>query len=102
MQVITFKSLSLADVEKIARLMLDDLMKTLQEKGIGLSIEEDALNRLAILGFDPSFGARPLRAVISKEIKSELSSLILKDELKRGDSAKIYLENDIVKVKKHV
>lgn len=102
MQVITFKSLSLADVEKIAELMLNDLMKTLQDKGIGFSINEDALKKLAVLGFDPSFGARPLRAVISKEIKSELSSLILKEELKRGDSARIYLENDMIKVKKDV
>ena len=79
MQVITFKNLSLADVERIAELMLDDLAKTLQEKGIGLNVSEDALKKLASLGFDPSFGARPLRAVISKEIKSGLSGLILQE-----------------------
>ena len=100
MQVITFKNLSLADMERIAELMLNDLTKTLQEKGIGLSVSEDALKKLATLGFDPSFGARPLRAVISKEIKSELSSLILKDELKRGDSARVYLESGTIRVKK--
>ena len=102
MQVITFKNLSLAAVERIAELMLDDLAKTLQEKGIGLNVSEDALKKLAALGFDSSFGARPLRAVISKEIKSGLSGLILKEELKRGDTAGIYLENGAIKVKKDV
>lgn len=100
MQVITFKNLSPIDVERIAELMLDDLAQTLQEKGIGLSVEENALKKISTLGFDSSFGARPLRAVISKEIKSELSNLILKEELKRGDSARVYLDNDMIRIKK--
>lgn len=102
MQVITFKNLSPIDVERIAELMLDDLAQTLQDKGIGLNVEENALQKISILGFDSSFGARPLRAVISKEIKSELSNLILKEELKRGDSARVYLDNDMIRVKKDV
>lgn len=102
MQVVVFKSLNLANVERIAELMLDDLAKTLKEKGIELRVEEEALKQLSVLGFDPSFGARPLRTVISKEIKSELSNLILKEELKRGDVARVYLDGGIIKIKKDV
>lgn len=88
--IIAFKTLSVADMEKIASLQLKSLAKTLDEsQGITIGFDEDAVGLIAKEGFDPTFGARPLRGAISKLVKDPLSSKILTGEIERGDTVSV-------------
>jgi ATP-dependent Clp protease ATP-binding subunit ClpC len=96
--IIVFKTLSVADIEAITELQLQDLAETVSEvQGINLIFEEPVIKKLAELGFDPVFGARPLRGVISEKIRSPLAEKILKGEVVKGGSLKITLENGELK-----
>lgn len=85
--IIVFKNLSKEDTKAIARLNLNDLAKALSAaQAIDLAFEESAIGAVAELGYDPVFGARPLRNVISERLRSVLAEMILKGEIKKGDS----------------
>lgn len=85
--IIVFKNLSKEDTKAIARLNLNDLAKALSAaQAIDLAFEESAISAVAELGYDPVFGARPLRNVISERLRSVLAEMILKGEIKKGDS----------------
>ncbi|MCX6796821.1 MAG: AAA family ATPase, partial [Candidatus Falkowbacteria bacterium] len=87
--VIVFKPLSKGEVIQIARLMLDKTKKMLEIKGIGLQVAEEGIAKLAELGFDPKFGARPLRRVLQEKIDDSIANRILGGELKRRDTVVI-------------
>lgn len=83
--VIVFSPLSMENVVDITRLMLKQIEKMLEPKGIGLRAEEEGIRRLAKEGFDPKFGARPLRRLLQERIEDEIANYILMDNLKRRD-----------------
>jgi ATP-dependent Clp protease ATP-binding subunit ClpC len=83
--VVVFKPLSLEDVESITKLMLNKVKRLLDIKGIGLEYENEAVRKLAVLGFDPKFGARPLRRLIQEKIENEIANTILEKGIKRRD-----------------
>jgi len=83
--VIVFKPLSLVDVVKIARIMVNKIAKHLDEKGIIFKVTDEAVAELAELGYDPKFGARPLRRVIQERIDDVLADKILRGEVGRRD-----------------
>lgn len=88
--IIVFRSLSREHVSKITRLLLDDVGRALQEShAVSLMFTDDAVERIADLGYDPVFGARPLRNVISERVRSVLAEKILKKEIGRGDTITI-------------
>jgi len=96
--IITFKTLSHADIETITKLQLKDLSQTVSEvQGINLVFEDDAVKKIAELGYDPVFGARPLRGVISDRIRGPLAEKILKGEIIKGGNIKVVLENNEIK-----
>jgi len=96
--IIVFKTLSPFDIESIAKLQLQDLSQTLSEvQGINLIFENDAIKKIAELGYNPVFGARPLRGVISEKIRSVLAEKILKGEVEKGANVKVALENEELK-----
>ena len=76
-EIIMFTPLNRNEVAKIVQLQIDLLTKLLAEKGIKLSITEEALESLARQGFDPQFGARPIKRVIQRKVLNELSKEIL-------------------------
>ncbi|MDO8601836.1 MAG: ATP-dependent Clp protease ATP-binding subunit, partial [bacterium] len=85
--VIVFKNLSKEDTKAIALLNLKDLAKALSSaQAIDLTFEDSAVSAVAELGYDPVFGARPLRNVISQKIRSVLAEQILKGEIAKGDT----------------
>ena len=93
-QIVVFKNLSLKDIELITKLQLDSLAKSLgKTHGVSLLFNDAAICRIAALGYDPVFGARPLRGVISEKIKSVLAEKILKQEIVKGNTIDIILEN---------
>jgi len=93
-QIIFFKNLSREDTLAVARLQLKSLVKSLEERGIGFICDEAAVKKIAELGYDPVFGARPLRAVISDKLRSVLAEKILKGEIAKGDSIKAVIGAD--------
>ena len=91
--IVVFKGLAREQVKAIAKLLLESLSKRLQHQvGITLSWTEDALELLANQGFEPNFGARPLRRLISHKVETALSKEIIKGEAKEGDVVEIGAE----------
>ncbi len=98
--IVMFKPLSLSDIEAIAELQLADLSRTLEEaNGISLIFEEPAIKKIAEWGYDPAFGARPLRGVVSEKLRSPLAEKILREEIIKGDKVAIVLEQEEIKLK---
>ncbi|GAI03019.1 unnamed protein product, partial [marine sediment metagenome] len=89
------------DVVEIVDIMIEEETKTLAESGINFEITDRAKRRIAEEGYDPDFGARPLRRAIQRLIENPLSEEILRGTLKRGDRVVADLkDNSIVFVKK--
>jgi ATP-dependent Clp protease ATP-binding subunit ClpA len=84
--VIVFKPLTLEDVRKIADLLLRSLAKRLAEKGMGFRVEAQAVEELAQAGFDPLYGARPLRRVIQERVENALADALLRKDVARRDT----------------
>ena len=74
-------------------LQLEAVKKRLQKKGIQLDISKEALTLLAKQGFDPIFGARPLKRLIQSTILDELSMRIIEGKAKEGSIAKVDVRN---------
>lgn len=84
-EIIVFHALSDAEIVQIARLMLEAIITRMQERGISLSFEDDAVALLAKHGFDPQYGARPLRRAIQRMVEDALSEQIVSGALMEGD-----------------
>ncbi len=83
--VIVFRPLTLDDVTQIAHLLMGAVAKRLTDKGIGFRAEDEAVEELAKAGFDPLFGARPLKRVIQDRVENALADLLLRQGLNRKD-----------------
>lgn len=100
-EIVVFKSLSEKDVAEIAALQLKSLVKLLNvSQGITIGFRDAAIREIARLGFDPAFGARPLRETISRYIKAPLSNKILMSELERGSEVVVDFERNEFKFTK--
>lgn len=86
-ETIVFKPLTLKEIKQIAHLLLAGLQKQLFDKGITLQATDEAVEELSELGYDPVFGARPLRRVIQERVNNALANYLLKGDLKRRDIA---------------
>lgn len=91
--VIIFEPLSLDDQEKIARIMLESLRDRIKKKGYELVIDEVLVNMLVKRGYDPEFGARPMRRVLQDVIEEKVAEKIIKGGLKPGDKIWFYDED---------
>ncbi len=83
--VIVFRPLTMEDVQKIARLMLIGIAKQLEAKDIALQASDEAVMELATAGFDPVFGARPLRRVMQERVQDLLAHALLQGKIGRRD-----------------
>jgi ATP-dependent Clp protease ATP-binding subunit ClpB len=90
-EIIVFKPLTLKNLRRIVSLQLKRVISLLDEQGVCLEVSEDVMDRLANLGYDPAFGARPLKRVIQKQIVNPLSSRLLLGEFKDGDTVEAAL-----------
>jgi ATP-dependent Clp protease ATP-binding subunit ClpC len=84
-EIITFKPLSIVDVERIVDLQMKEIQERLSEYGLAVRLSDAARKWLAREGFDPAFGARPLRRALQKYVESPLSVQMLRGEFKSGD-----------------
>ena len=89
---IMFLPLSKAEIKQIALLLLKKIKKNLANRELTLEVSDKALNLLADLGYDPQFGARPLKRVIEVELVNELAVQVLSGQFAEGDT--IYVDAD--------
>ncbi|BAH41165.1 negative regulator of genetic competence [Brevibacillus brevis NBRC 100599] len=99
-EVIVFHSLEQEHIEQIVTLMTDELRKRLKEQDIDFQLTEEAKKVLAKEGFDPAYGARPLRRAIQRHIEDNLSEELLKGTISKGDTVNIEAEEGKLVVKR--
>ena len=85
-EIILFRSLGREELTRIISIMLRELNDRLADRKITVKVTEPARERLAEIGYDPTYGARPLRRAIQKHLQDPLALLILKGEFREGDS----------------
>ncbi len=90
-EIIVFHELTEAQLRSIVDLMVKDLQKRLAERKLGIELTDKAKSWQAKEGYDPVFGARPLRRVIERHVENPLSTRVLRGEFKEGDTVKVDL-----------
>ena len=96
--VVVFRALALKDVLQIVELELNRIRKQLKEQSLTLEVSPEAMELLGTKGYDPDFGARPLRRVIQNTIEDELADRLLRGELKGGGAVVVTSEGGEIKV----
>jgi ATP-dependent Clp protease ATP-binding subunit ClpB len=86
---VIFHRLSKADIGRIVELQVDQLVGRVQERGIEIELTADARTLLGNLGYDPTYGARPLKRVIQKRLVDKLALKILEGEFREGDVVRV-------------
>jgi len=90
-EIIVFHELTEEQLRDIVELMVKDLQQRLAERKLSIELTNKAKSWLAKEGYDPTFGARPLRRVIERHVENPLSSKLLRGEFKEGDTVKVDL-----------
>src|ERR1700674_972414 len=85
-EIIIFRNLSLADIKRIVDIQLEGLRKRMAERGIGLELTDAAKEYIANRGYDPVYGARPLKRALQKEILDPLALRVLNGDFVAGDN----------------
>ena len=80
-ETIMFSPLTMENIKSIVQIQLNNLKKVLKEKDINLVVTDDAFNHIAEVGYDPYFGARPVKRVIQREVLNELSKALLSKQV---------------------
>ncbi|BDU60060.1 chaperone protein ClpB [Candidatus Rickettsia kotlanii] len=97
-EIILFHRLNRNNIHDIVKIQLESLKKILLVQNIILEFDESALNYLAAKGYDPSFGARPLKRLIQREIQNNLAKMILAGEISSGKTVKINAKDKELKI----
>ena len=87
--IVVFHPLDKAQIRDIARIQMRGLEKRLGERGLKLALADDALSLLANVGFDPVYGARPLKRAIQQQLENPLAQRILSGEFSNGDTVQV-------------
>jgi ATP-dependent Clp protease ATP-binding subunit ClpC len=88
-EIIVFQALTMEQLKQITRLMLDRVARRLRAQHIEVEFSDEAVEHLAEIGFDPEFGARPLRRAIQRELENEVSRLLLSGALQPDDRVRV-------------
>ena len=99
-EIIVFRQLTQENIVEIARRMLAVTGKRMAQQGITLAMDDDAVEALAKDGFDPQYGARPLRRAIQNQVEDAVAEQMLEGQLKSGDTARICLRDGKVVIAK--
>ena len=95
-EIVVFSLLRTDELKKIVDIQLERIKKRLEEKKLKLELTEDAKDHLATVGYDPTFGARPLKRLIQKELENELAKELLSGKFTEGDIVKVDYDGDKV------
>ena len=93
-EMIIFHSLQKSQLREIVKLQVKSLEKRLAAQKIGLSLSEEALDFVADIGYDPVYGARPLKRAIQRELETTIAKGILRSDYKGGDTVVVDVENE--------
>ena len=95
-QIVVFEQLSKEDITKIARLMLNEVKVRLDSMKIHIDFDDSLIEKLSLEGFDPVYGARPLRRAIMRIVEDGLSRELLEGKIKEGDFIRCSMEGEKV------
>lgn len=98
--IVMFNSLSAKEIGQIVKVQLQTLAKRLAEKKIGLHFDDSVINFLSEVGFDPVYGARPLKRAIQNEVQNELAKKMIGREIGPGDQVNVKVKNQKVSFEK--
>jgi ATP-dependent Clp protease ATP-binding subunit ClpB len=85
-EIVVFHRLDERHIEQIVSLQVDLLRARLAERGLGLELTQAALEHIARVGYDPDYGARPLKRVLQREIADPVALAVLQGEYREGDT----------------
>ena len=91
--IIIFKGLSPENIREIVKLQLDIMVKRARERNVELDFTEKLMELISKEGYDPAYGARPLKRLIQKKVQDELALMILKGEVREGDTVTVDTDN---------
>ena len=97
--IVLFKPLHIDEVKKIADLLAAQLKGRLKDQGITLEISEEALGFIAKAGYDPVYGARPLKRYLQRELETRVARAIIRGDVIEGGTLKVELENGVLSIK---
>tara|TARA_B100001123_G_scaffold451181_1_gene628123 strand:- start:828 stop:3248 length:2421 start_codon:yes stop_codon:yes gene_type:complete len=101
-EIIIFETLSEDQIKEIVNLMTHSVQERLLEHGVHISLTEAAQSWIALKGFDPVYGARPLRRVIQRELENKLARRILVGEFSEGDKVTVDVSNDELNFERNI
>jgi ATP-dependent Clp protease ATP-binding subunit ClpA len=93
-EIVPFAPINKENVVKIFDIHMKSLYKSLKDKGINLDIDQNVKEKLAMSGFSPKYGARPIVGIIRSQLRRPLSKMIIADEIRRGSAVKLTLGKD--------
>ena len=99
-EIIMFKPLTKENIGGIIKLQMDDINRRIKDKEIHVSLSEEAKDYIVDMAYDPSYGARPLKRFLQKNVETLLAKEILADHVDMGDELEIVLEAGALQVKK--
>ena len=98
-ETIVFHELTKPELLQIVDLMLDEIKNELEQKNIHITFSKEVKEYILEKGYDPKYGARPLRRAIQKYVENELAECLLKNEIAPQDNVCLILENDRIAIK---
>ena len=101
-EIIVFRQLSRNEVKDIAEIMLKEVFLRIKEKGISLTVSDDFKERLVEEGYNPSYGARPLRRAVMRLLEDSLAEEFLSGRIKDGDKAEVDIDESKKVIVKHL
>jgi ATP-dependent Clp protease ATP-binding subunit ClpC len=99
-EIIVFLPLGKEEIKKIVDLLISRLRSRLKEQNMDIVLSEEVKEYLAERGYDPDFGARPLKRIIQREIESPLSGELIKGTFQAGDVIEVYFENEHIRFRR--
>ncbi|MGZ8184226.1 MAG: ATP-dependent chaperone ClpB [Methylobacter sp.] len=96
-EAVVFHSLGRGQIRKISEIQIDYLRKRLQDREIGFEISDQALDLLGEAGFDPVYGARPMKRAIQQQLENPLAQKILAGDFVAGDTIKVEVEHETLR-----
>jgi len=91
--IVLFKPLRLEEIERIVDLLLEDLRKRLADRHIAVELSQDARELLAIRGYDPVYGARPLRRLLQRELETKIGRALIAGDAADGSTVHVATKN---------
>ena len=93
-EIIIFHALQKSQIRNIVKIQIKRLEKRLADRKMALKLSDEALDFLADVGYDPTYGARPLKRAIQREVETQIAKSILRGEFSDGDTIFVDVENE--------